>query len=278
MTTVLSVAAENGSAAASRIPAEDAGSARDAADAGLPAFMSVRPRLFGIAYRMLGRAAEAEDIVQDVWVRWQTADHRAVRNPTAFLVATTTRLAINVLQSARSRRETWAGPGLPEPVDTGADPSLGAERDEALRVAVLVLIEKLSPGERAAYVLREAFNYPYREIAGILRIEYANARQLVTRARAHLSDARRASVKSGERRRFVRAFVAAATTGDLAELERVLAADAASAPRLSRIGALCGHVGQATSSRSSRKGAANHEARHHRRHRPHRIEARSQAA
>ena len=103
-------------------------------DDGLSAFMSVRPRLFGIAYRMLGSAAEAEDIVQDVWVRWQTADRSLVRDAAAFLATTTTRLAINVMQSARSRRETYVGPWLPEPVDTSADPGLGAERGEALAV------------------------------------------------------------------------------------------------------------------------------------------------
>ena len=128
-------------------------------DDGLSAFLSVRPRLFGIAYRMLGSAAEAEDIVQDVWVRWQTADRSVVRDAAAFLVTTATRLAINVMQSARSRRETYVGPWLPEPVDTSADPGLGAERGEALELGVLVLLEKLSPTERAAYILREAFDY-----------------------------------------------------------------------------------------------------------------------
>ena len=114
-------------------------------DDGLSAFMSVRPRLFGIAYRMLRSAPEAEDIVQDVWVRWQTADRSLVRDAAAFLVTTATRLAINVMQSARSRRETHVGPWLPEPVDTSADPGLGAERSEALEFGVLVLLEKLSP-------------------------------------------------------------------------------------------------------------------------------------
>ena len=138
-------------------------------DDGLSTFLSVRPRLFGIAYRMLGSAAEAEDIVQDVWVRWQTTDRSVVRDAAAFLATTTTRLAINVMQSARSRRETYVGPWLPEPVDTSADPGLGAERGEALELGVLVLLEKLSPAERAAYILREAFDYAYRDIADILR-------------------------------------------------------------------------------------------------------------
>ena len=160
-------------------------------DDGLSAFLSVRPRLFGIAYRMLGSAAEAEDIVQDVWVRWQTADRSVVRDAAAFLATTTTRLAINVMQSARSRRETYVGPWLPEPVDTSADPGLGAERGEALEFGVLVLLEKLSPTERAAYILREAFDYAYRDIANVLRLEEANARQVVTRARQHVANGRR---------------------------------------------------------------------------------------
>jgi RNA polymerase sigma factor (sigma-70 family) len=198
------------------------------ADEGLPAFLSVRPRLFGMAYRMLGSAAEAEDIVQDVWVRWQTTDRSVVRDPAAFLATTATRLAINVMQSARSRRETYVGSLLPEPVDTRADPALGAERGEALNFAVLLLLEKLSPTERTAYVLREAFNYPYREIADILRIEDANARQLVTRARQHVSDGRRAPVSLVQQRRLLSAFIAAARSGDLGGLETLFASDVVS--------------------------------------------------
>src|SRR6201991_3159225 len=130
-------------------------------DDGLSAFAAVRPRLFGIAYRMLGSAAEAEDIVQDVWLRWQATDRSVVENPPAFLATTTTRMCINFAQSAQSRRETYIGSWLPEPVDTSSDPSLGAERGEALNLAVLILLENLPPTERAAYVLREAFDYSY---------------------------------------------------------------------------------------------------------------------
>ena len=187
-------------------------------DDGLSAFLSVRPRLFGIAYRMLGSAAEAEDIAQDVWVRWQTTDRSLVRDGAAFLATTTTRLAINVMQSARSRRETCVGPWLPEPVDTSANPGLGVERGEGLEAGVLVLLEKLSPTERAAYILREAFDYRYREIADILRLEEANTRQLVTRARQHVADGRRAPVSPAERRRLLDAFVGAAERGDVAGL------------------------------------------------------------
>ena len=194
-------------------------------DNGLSTFLSVRPRLFGIAYRMLGSAAEAEDIVQDVWVRWQTTDRRVVRDTAAFLAKTTTRLAINVIQSARSRRETHVGPWLPEAVDTGADPRLGAERGEALELAVLVLLERLSPTERAAYVLREAFECAYRDIAGILRLQEANSRQVVTRARQRLANGRRTLASTTEQRRFLAAFVAAARHGDVATLEGFLASE-----------------------------------------------------
>ena len=228
MTAVLSVPAEDLATANFPFASETAAAVEDRVDDGLSAFLGARPRLFGIAYRMLGCATEAEDIVQDVWVRWQTTDRRPVKNPTAFLVTATTRLAINVLQSARVRRETYVGPWLPEPIDTSADPGLGAERGEALNLAVLLLLEKLTPTERAAYVLREAFNHPYREIAEILRIEEANARQLVTRAREHVSSGRRAPVSPVEQRRLLNAFIAAARAGDLAGLESLFASDVVS--------------------------------------------------
>jgi RNA polymerase sigma-70 factor (ECF subfamily) len=197
-------------------------------DDGLSAFLSARPRLFGIAYRMLGSAAEAEDIVQDVWVRWQTSDRSVVRDAAAFLATTTTRLAINVMQSARSRRETHVGPWLPEPVDTSADPGVGAERGEALELGVQVLLKKLSPTERAAYILREAFDYTYRDIAHVLRLEEANARQVVTRARQHVADDRRMPASSTEQKRLLDAFIAAAQHGDVAGLEGLLASDVVS--------------------------------------------------
>jgi len=197
-------------------------------DDGLSAFVPVRPRLFGIAYRMLGSAAEAEDIVQDVWLRWQSTNRSVVGNPPAFLATTTTRLCINLAQSAQTRRETYIGTWLPEPVDTSSDPGLGAERGEALRLAVLLLLEKLSPTERAAYVLREAFDYSYRQIADILQMEEANTRQLVSRARKHITDGRRTTVGSDEQRRFLEAFIDAAQKGDLAGLEGLFAEDVVS--------------------------------------------------
>ncbi len=192
-------------------------------DDGLSTFLSVRRRLFGIAYRMLRSAADAEDIVQDVWVRWQTTDRSVVRDAAAFLVTMTTRLAINVMQSARSRRETYIGPWLPEPVDTSADPGLGAERGEALELGVLILLEKLSSVERAAYILREAFDYAYRDIADTLRLQEANARQLVTRARQHVANGRRRPADATERRRLLAAFIVAARSGDVAGFEGLVA-------------------------------------------------------
>lgn len=191
-------------------------------------FTSVRPRLFGIAYRMLSSVAEAEDLVQEVWLRWQSCDRDAVANPAAFLATTTTRLAINALQSARVRRETYIGPWLPEPVDTSADPYLGAERGDALEFAALLLMEKLTPNERAAYVLREAFDYPYAQIAEILRAAEPAVRQLVSRARKNLASERRTPATPQAQRELLNAFIGAARSGDMSALERLFAADVTS--------------------------------------------------
>ncbi|WP_244230530.1 RNA polymerase sigma-70 factor [Rathayibacter sp. VKM Ac-2762] len=188
-------------------------------------FMGARPRMFGIAYRMLGSVSQAEDVLQEVWIRWQGTDTDAIREPVAFLTTATTRIAINVLQSARHRRETYIGPWLPEPVDTSSDPALGAERGEALEMAVLLLLEKLTPTERAAYVLREAFDYPYDRIADIVRISPAGARQLVSRARKHLGEERSRSVPDQQRRRLLDAFVSAARRGDMDALEQLFDED-----------------------------------------------------
>jgi RNA polymerase sigma-70 factor (ECF subfamily) len=194
-------------------------------DAGLDTFQAARPRLFGIAYRMLGSATEAEDLVQDAWLRWQGTDRDAVREPAAFLATTVTRLALTALDSARARREVYVGPWLPEPVRTDDDPALGAERSEALSLAVLTLLEKLTPAERAAFVLHEAFDYPFRQVAQVLEVSEANARQLASRARAHLDRERAAPVSPEEQHRLLAAFVDAAQRGDLEALEAVLAED-----------------------------------------------------
>jgi len=192
-------------------------------------FMSVRPRLFGIAYRVLGSANDAEDILQEAWLRWQNYDRSTVDDPAAFLATTTTRLAINLAQSARMRHEAYIGPWLPEPVDTSRDPGLGAERGEALEFAVLLLLEQLTPTERAAYVLREAFDYPYSQIADIIQATEASTRQLVSRARKHLAAGRPSTpAPRAEQRKLLDAFIAAAQAGDLARLEGLFAADVVS--------------------------------------------------
>ena len=210
-------------------------------DAAAGTFTQCRPRLFGIAYRMLGSVAEAEDVVQDAWVRWQQSDWTSVRNPAGFLTTITTRLAINTAESARVRREQYIGPWLPEPVDTSADPALGAEKAEALESAVLVLLETLRPEQRAAFVLREAFDYSYNDIAQVLETSPDNARQLVSRARKHVHSERQQPVNAARHRDLLAAFVAAAQAGDLERLEEVLSVDVVSlsdgagvAPRAAR--------------------------------------------
>ncbi|MGW2183541.1 RNA polymerase sigma-70 factor [Streptomyces sp. NPDC001732] len=205
-----------------------AGVDADSLDRATQDFLAARPRLFGIAYRMLGSTVEAEDIVQEAWLRWQKADRTDLLEPTAYLTTITTRLAINLARSARMRRESYVGPWLPEPVDTAPDPQLGAERAEALELAVLLVLEKLNPVERAAYVLREAFDYPYGRVAEILETSEVNARQLVSRARKHLTAERRERVSPAAHRRLLEVFLSAARTGDLAVLEDVLASDVVS--------------------------------------------------
>jgi RNA polymerase sigma factor (sigma-70 family) len=204
-------------------------------DDGLSVFVSMRPRLFRIAYRMLGSAAEADDIMQDVWLRWQSTNRSAVENPPAYLAKTATRLCINLAQSAYSRRESCIGTWLPEPVDTNSDPGSGAERGKALKLAVMLLLERLSPTERAAYVLREAFDYSYRQIADVLHLGEANTRQLVFRARKHLVNARCTTVRSSDQRRFLQAFITAAQTGELHALEGLFAADISSSATSSEL-------------------------------------------
>ena len=199
-----------------------------APDDGLSAFLSARPRLFSIAYRMLGSAAEAEDVIQDVWLRWQTTDRSVVRDARAFLATTATRLAINVMQSARARRETCVGPWQSEPVDTRDDPGVAAERDQALACGVRMLLEKLTPTERAAYILREAFDYAYRDIANVLRLAEANARQVVTRARQHIANGRTTATSWTEQERLLHAFIAAAQDGNVATLEDLFASEVVS--------------------------------------------------
>ncbi|MEU4096801.1 sigma-70 family RNA polymerase sigma factor [Streptomyces sp. NPDC026673] len=151
-------------------------------------FTQLRPRLFGIAYRVLGSAADAEDVVREVWLRWQRTDRSAVLNPSAHLASTATRLAIDTARSAHANRRSYIGPWLPEPIDTGTDAEAGSREaeTESLELALLLALERLTPTERAAYVLREAFGYPYPQIAEILQLGLGDAHQIVRRAREYL--------------------------------------------------------------------------------------------
>jgi RNA polymerase sigma factor (sigma-70 family) len=182
------------------------------------AFENVRPRLFGIAYQMLGRATDAEDVVQDVWIRWHRADRARVRDPVAFLVTITTRVALNAATSARARREVSAGGWLPEVDPAAVDPAREAERGAALEAAIQLVMERLSPIERAVYLLHEAFDYPFREIAQVLQLSEANTRQLARRARTHLADQRHHPVDPAQRDGLLSAFLDAARLGDTGRL------------------------------------------------------------
>jgi RNA polymerase sigma-70 factor (TIGR02957 family) len=199
--------------------------------AALDEFQGQRRRLFGIAYRMLGSATDAEDVMQDAWLRWQVVDPARVDDPAAFLARTVTNLCLNALTSARARREVYAGPWLPEPVLTG-DGDLGplddAVQRESVSFALLALLERLSPAERAAYVLREAFAYSSREVAELIGTTEANARQLHSRARRRVTGAQTRQVSTAQWQDLIARFLIAARDGDVAGLEALLAADVVS--------------------------------------------------
>ncbi|MBW8482650.1 RNA polymerase sigma-70 factor [Actinomadura parmotrematis] len=193
-------------------------------------FERSRPRLAAIAYRLLGSADEAEDAVQETFLRWQAADTGRVEVPEAWLTKVLTNLCLNQLASARARRETYVGPWLPEPLLAG-DPLLGpadtAEQRESVSYAVLTLLERLTPNERAVYVLREAFACPHREIADILGITEAASQQILHRAKDHVARGKaRAEIDAAAARRVVEEFLAAAASGRTDELVRLLTADA----------------------------------------------------
>ncbi|WP_328476101.1 hypothetical protein OHA21_21035 [Actinoplanes sp. NBC_00393] len=188
-------------------------------------FAAARPRLYAVALRVLGDVGDAEDVVQDAWLRWERADRSDVLSPPAFLAVTASRLAINVAVSARRRHETPVGPWLPETVDRGVGPEMAAERQEAVDAAIRLMLERLTATERGSYLLRRAFDYPYRRISEVLQIGIDHARQLVRRAHAAMGGSRRRPVDAVTHRRLVRTFLAAAQTGDLDELEELLAAD-----------------------------------------------------
>lgn len=198
--------------------------------AAVAVYVAQQPRLIRIAYRILGSTVEAEDVVQEVWVRWQRTDRARVNNPPAFLAAATTRLAINVLHAAPTRREAAVTPWLEDLADSahpGTGPETTAERAEAAALVLHLLLERLTPSERAVYLLREGFDYPYCKIAAVLPVSVTNARQLASRARRRLPCPQRQPVSSQAHRRLVRAFRAADQTGDFAGLEALLAADIA---------------------------------------------------
>ena len=185
-------------------------------------FEEHRPVLMGVAYRMLGRVADAEDVVQDAWLRWSAADRAEVREPRAYLVRVTTQLAIDRLRQVKARGEAYVGPWLPEPYvtdfgDTVPDTAERAVLADSVSLAVLVVLESLSPLERAVFVLREAFGYPYADIAAMLDRGEPAVRQLAGRARRHVDEGRpRYEVDPAQRRDLTERFLAAAAEGDLA--------------------------------------------------------------
>ncbi len=208
-------------------PAIKAG--RDAGDAmGDRELAALRRHGFGVAYRMLGSVSEAEDVTQEALLR--LARHEGpMDEPAAWMTTVVTRLSINILKSARVRREAYVGPWLPEPLleDPALDPASRAELADSLSMALLVLLERLTPVERAAYLLREVFDYDYAQIAGIIEHSEVNSRQLVTRARKHLDAGRpRFDADEAARDALLERFLAAAEEGDVAALEQMLATDA----------------------------------------------------
>jgi RNA polymerase sigma factor (sigma-70 family) len=189
----------------------------------LAVFLGERRRLTAIASRILRSGTEAEDVVQEVWLRWQQTDRTTVCNARALLVTMTTRRAINVRRSARRRHETY-GPSAPEVADPNANPATRIEQGEALEEAVALVLTRLTADECAAYVLRELFDYPYDRIGALLHVSPVYSRQLVCRARRHLATDRSAVVNPAHHRRFLRTFLDATRGGILTGLEDLLSA------------------------------------------------------
>lgn len=185
-----------------------------------------RPMLFGLAYRLLGSVHDAEDVLQEAYLRWSRADRAAIALPRRYLTRVVTRLALDQLRIRQTRRESYIGPWLPEPLPTADLPVDEVEQHESLSMALLHLMERLSPPERAVYVLRTAFDLPYADIAEALDRTPPHCRQLYRRAAAALeSDQRRFTADQREHERLLGAFVAAARNADLATLRRLLHAD-----------------------------------------------------
>jgi RNA polymerase sigma-70 factor (TIGR02957 family) len=197
---------------------------------GMPSLEELRPRAFAVAYRMLGSVSEAEDIVQEALLRVHLTLQQGERieSPHAYLSTVVTRLCIDQLRSARVRRESYVGEWLPEPLvdDRPSDPADHAEMADSLSLAFLVLLESLTPEQRAAFLLREVFDYPYPQIAAIIGTSEDNTRQLVARARKHVDERRpRFEAPPQRREQLARSFLAAASNGDLQALEELLAHD-----------------------------------------------------
>ncbi|MFO0947282.1 MAG: RNA polymerase sigma-70 factor [Planctomycetota bacterium] len=192
-------------------------------------FEKHRPQLLGLAYRMLGTMSDTDDVLQEAFLRWSRVDPQTVETPGAYLRSVVTRLCIDHRRSVQSRREQYIGPWLPEPVGDSSS-SFGEDRGEmaeSLSMAFLVLLETLSPTERAAYLLRKVFDYEYGEISGILDKSEANCRQMVHRAEQHLRNRRpRFDISSKETERLASEFLRACSTGDIDGLVQLLADDA----------------------------------------------------
>ena len=194
----------------------------------LETFDELRPLLFSIAYRMLGSAADAQDMVQEAYLRWQSAEHESVDSPRNYLAATVTRLCIDQLRSAHARRVEYVGPWLPEPVptETVSEPSRSLELADSISTAFLLLLETLSPAERAAFLLRDVFDYEYSDIAEIVGKNEAACRQMIHRARERVAAGRpRFPTSDEQRERLTQQFVMTCATGDLDGLVQLLSDD-----------------------------------------------------
>jgi RNA polymerase sigma-70 factor (TIGR02957 family) len=189
-------------------------------------FLAHRSLLFTVAYEMLGSAADAEDVLQESWLRWADADRSQVRDPRAYLVRVVSRQALNRLRTLSRRREDYVGEWLPEPLLTSPDVAEDVELAESVSIAMLTVLETLAPAERAVFVLREVFELPYDEIAGAVGKSAAAVRQIARRAREHVAARRpRVRVSRSEQRAVVERFLLALRTGQLQELMEVMAPD-----------------------------------------------------
>lgn len=189
-------------------------------------FDDLRPRLFGIAYRILGVVADAEDVVQETWIAWNATDRSTVASPTAYLTRAVSNRALNRLRDLGRRKEDYVGPWLPKPIDTGRRPDEAVELADSVSYALMVMLEQLTPLERTAFVLREAFDVPTADVAEALGSTPAAVRQLVSRARTHLAERDRSyEVDPQEHQRVAQEFLSAVADGDVSRATRLLADD-----------------------------------------------------